>query len=59
MERTAWRLAPSLSAPRHLATFIRCLDNPMTSLPPPVISDSWQGYYHILHYEGDRAVDAH
>ncbi|HEV2442918.1 MAG TPA: glycosyl hydrolase 115 family protein [Steroidobacteraceae bacterium] len=38
-------------------TFIRYLHDPMTSLPPPVLSDGWEGYYHIMHYEGDEAVD--
>jgi hypothetical protein len=27
------------------------------TLPLPVLSDGWQGYYHIMHYEGDQAVD--
>lgn len=39
--------------------FIRYLDDPMTTLPAPVLSDGWQGYYHIMHYEGDRTVDVH
>ncbi len=39
--------------------FIRYLDDPMTRLPPPVMSNSWQGYYHIMHYEGDQTVDVH
>ncbi len=39
--------------------FIRYLHDPMTSLPPPVLYHSWQGYYHIMHYEGDRTVDVH
>jgi len=39
--------------------FIRYLDDPMTRLPPPVLSNSWQGYYHIMHYEGDKTVDVH
>lgn len=38
---------------------IRYIDDPMSSLPPPVLYHSWQGYYHILHYEGDRTVDVH
>lgn len=42
-----------------VADFIRYLDDPETILPPPVLSDSWQGYYHIMHYEGDRVVDVH
>ena len=38
-------------------TFIRYLHDPMTTLPPPVLYGGWQGYYHIMHYEGDRTVD--
>jgi len=37
--------------------FVRWLDDPETTLPPPTLNDSWQGYYHILHYEGDKTVD--
>lgn len=37
--------------------FVRWLDDPMTTLPPPVLTVGWQGYYHILHYEGDRVTD--
>ena len=40
-------------------TFIRFIDDPETTLPPPVRATSWQGYYHIMHYEGDRTVDVH
>jgi len=40
-----------------VATFIRYLHDPMTTLPPPVIYGGWEGYYHIMHYEGDRTVD--
>jgi hypothetical protein len=39
-------------------TFIRYLHDPLTAtLPPPVIYGGWEGYYHIMHYEGDRAAD--
>jgi hypothetical protein len=38
-------------------TFIRYLHDPMTELPPPVIYGGWEGYYHIMHYEGTRSVD--
>lgn len=38
-------------------TFIRYLHDPMTTLPPPVIYGGWQGYYHIMRYEGNRTVD--
>ena len=40
--------------------FIRYLQHPLTiTLPPPVIYGGWEGYYHIMHYEGDRTVDVH
>jgi hypothetical protein len=38
-------------------TFIRYLHDPLTELPPPVIYGGWEGYYHIMHYEGTRSVD--
>ena len=40
-----------------LQTFVRYLDDPAMTLPPPVISSGWQAYYHIMHYEGDQTVD--
>ena len=40
-------------------TFVRYLHDPMTTLPPPVLSGGWEGYYHIMHYEGDRTADVH
>jgi hypothetical protein len=40
-----------------VATFIRYLHDPMTTLPPPVIYGGWEGYYHIMRYEGDRTVE--
>jgi hypothetical protein len=36
--------------------FLRYLDDPMTLLPMPIVN-SWQAYYHILHYQGYRSVD--
>jgi hypothetical protein len=39
--------------------FLRWLDDPMTTLPDPMVSSDWQGYYHIMHYEGDKSVDVH
>ena len=42
-----------------LAAFDRWVDDPLTRLPAPVISNSWQGYYHIMHYEGDKSADVH
>jgi hypothetical protein len=38
-------------------TFIRYLHDPLTTLPPTVIYGGWEGYYHIMHYEGNRTVD--
>lgn len=56
-----WYRGEWLDGIRHthdlVATFIRYLHDPQTSLPAPVLSDGWQGYYHIMHYEGDRTVD--
>lgn len=39
--------------------FLKWLDDPAGTLPLPVQGSSWQGYYHILHYEGDKTVDLH
>ncbi len=58
-----WYRGEWLDGIRHtralVGDFMRYLDDPMTSLPPPVLSASWQGYYHIMHYEGNRTVDVH
>jgi hypothetical protein len=43
----------------RVATFIRYVHDPETILPPPVLTDGWEGYYHIMRYEGDRTVDVH
>ena len=37
--------------------FRKFLDDPLTHLSPPVVWDGWEAYYHIMHYEGDRAAD--
>ena len=37
--------------------FSKFLTNPLTHLPPPVLWDGWEAYYHIMHYEGDRTAD--
>ncbi len=43
---------------RELVTvFSKFLDDPETHLPPPVLWDGWEAYYHIMHYEGDRSAD--
>jgi hypothetical protein len=39
--------------------FDRWIDDPLTRLPAPVVSNSWQAYYHIMHYEGDRVSDVY
>jgi len=39
--------------------FDRWIDDPLTRLPAPVVSNSWQAYYHIMHYEGDKVSDVH
>lgn len=58
-----WYRGEWLEGIRHtrslVETFIRYVHDPMTTLPPPVLSDGWEGYYHIMHYEGDRTVDVH
>jgi hypothetical protein len=35
------------------------LKDPMAKLPPPVAWNGWEGYFHIMQYEGDRSVDVH
>jgi Glycosyl hydrolase family 115 len=42
-----------------LQSFDRWIDDPLTRLPAPVLSNSWQGYYHIMHYEGLKEADVH
>jgi hypothetical protein len=42
-----------------LGHFDRWIDDPLTRLPAPVLSTSWQAYYHIMHYEGDKSADVH
>jgi Glycosyl hydrolase family 115 len=38
-------------------TFSNFLNDPETHLPPPLIWDGWEAYYHIMHYEGERSAD--
>lgn len=33
------------------------LEDPLTHLAPPILWNGWEGYYHIMHYEGDREAD--
>jgi hypothetical protein len=35
------------------------LKDPMAKLPAPVSWSGWEGYFHIMEYEGDRSVDVH
>jgi hypothetical protein len=37
--------------------FIHYLHDPTTILPPPFLDNGWQGYYHIMQFEGNRTVD--
>ena len=37
--------------------FSKFLTDPLTHLPPPVLWDGWEAYYHIMLYEGDRSAD--
>jgi hypothetical protein len=38
-------------------TFANFLNDPLTHLSPPILWNGWEGYYHIMKYEGDRTVD--
>lgn len=35
------------------------LQDPLAPLPPPVEWNGWEGYFHIMEYEGDRTADVH
>jgi Glycosyl hydrolase family 115/Glycosyl hydrolase family 67 N-terminus len=35
------------------------LKDPMAKLPAPASWSGWEGYFHIMQYEGDRSVDVH
>jgi hypothetical protein len=37
--------------------YLRFLDDPQTTLPSPAQAYSWQGYYHIMRYEGDQTAN--
>jgi hypothetical protein len=43
---------------REVQDFVRWLDDPLI-VPPPVTANGWQGYYHIMHYEGMKSSDVH
>jgi asparagine N-glycosylation enzyme membrane subunit Stt3 len=36
--------------------YLAWLDDPL-KVPQPTIVNSWQGYYHIMHYEGTKSTD--
>jgi hypothetical protein len=36
--------------------YVAWLDDPL-KVPQPTIVNSWQGYYHIMHYEGTKSTD--
>ena len=43
-----------------LRSYVQYLQDPQAStLPAPILWNGWQGYYHIMHYEGDRSADVH
>jgi hypothetical protein len=35
------------------------LRDPLARLPAPAAWSGWEGYFHIMEYEGDRSVDVH
>ena len=35
------------------------LKDPLAKLPAPASWSGWEGYFHIMEYEGDRSVDVH
>ncbi|MGH9440238.1 MAG: hypothetical protein ACRD22_20800, partial [Terriglobia bacterium] len=40
-----------------LEEFSEYLKDPRVPIPPPIDWSTWEGYYHIQHYEGTRTVD--
>ncbi|MEJ2010077.1 MAG: glycosyl hydrolase 115 family protein [Acidobacteriota bacterium] len=40
-----------------LIVFSKFLTDPLTHLPPPILWNGWEAYYHIMHYEGDRTAN--
>lgn len=39
------------------ASYLAFLHDPEAPVPPPILWNDWEAYYHILQYEGDRTVD--
>jgi hypothetical protein len=42
---------------KQLETFKAWLADPVGTTPMPTLDADWQGYYRILHYQGNRSVD--
>jgi len=43
-----------------IQAYVQFLHDPLAAtLPPPILWNGWQGYYHIMRYEGDRSADVH
>jgi hypothetical protein len=42
---------------RMVETFSKFLSDPLIHLPPPVLWNGWEAYYHIMQYESDRSAD--
>ncbi len=40
-----------------LTIFLKQIDDPLSPLPPPVIWNGWEAYYHIRLYQGRRTVN--
>jgi hypothetical protein len=40
-----------------LQVFLKHLDDPWSPLPPPILWQGWEAYYHIMKYEGGRSVE--
>ncbi len=40
-----------------LVDYAAFLKDPLAHLPPPILWNGWEAYYHILWYQGDRSVD--
>ena len=37
--------------------FLKQLDDPLSALPPPILWQGWEAYYHIMEYQGNRSVE--